>query len=73
MLYKRFGMEITITMDNQKVINRPAGFLATYIAAYEPNMGVEYAQFPSKEYTDTYRTNVLFYGISRDGMHMLHR
>ena len=67
MLYKRFGMEITITMDNQKVINRPAGFLATYIAAYEPNMGVEYAQFPSKEYTDTYRTNVLFYGISRDG------
>lgn len=44
-----------------------AGYLAIYPALYEPDMGVEFAQFPSKEYTDTYRTDVLYYGISRDG------
>lgn len=43
------------------------GYLAVYPALYEPNMGVEFAQFPSKEYTDTYRTDVLFYSISKDG------
>lgn len=43
------------------------GYLAVYPALYEPNMGAEFAQFPSKEYTDTYRTDVLFYGISKDG------
>lgn len=43
------------------------GYLAVYTALYEPDMGVEFAQFPSKEYTGTYRTDVLFYGISRDG------
>ena len=48
-------------------IAEPAGYLATYVAKYEPNMGVEFAQFPSKEYTDTYRTDVLFYGLSKDG------
>ena len=42
------------------------GYLAVYPALYEPNMGVEFAQFPSKEYTDTYRTDVLFYSISKD-------
>ncbi|MCH5273421.1 MAG: family 43 glycosylhydrolase [Lachnospiraceae bacterium] len=41
--------------------------LALYPALYEPDMGVEFAQFPSKEYTDTYRTDVLFYGLSTDG------
>lgn len=44
-----------------------AGYLAVYPALYEPDMGVEFAQFPSKEYTSTYRTDVLFYGISGDG------
>ena len=44
------------------------GYLAVYPALYEPNMGVEFAQFPSKEYTDTYRTDVLFYAISKDGV-----
>lgn len=43
------------------------GYLAVYPALYEPDMGVEFAQYPSKEYTGTYRTDVLFYGISRDG------
>lgn len=43
------------------------GYLAIYPALYEPDMGVEYAQFPSKEYTDTYRTDVLYYAISKDG------
>ena len=43
------------------------GYLAVYPALYEPDMGAEFAQFPSKEYTDTYRTDVLFYGISKDG------
>lgn len=45
----------------------PAGYLAVYTAEYEPNMGVEFAQYPSKEYTDTYRTDVLFYALSKDG------
>ena len=43
------------------------GYLAIYPALYEPDMGVEYAQFPSKEYTDTYRTDVLYCAISKDG------
>lgn len=43
------------------------GYLGVYPALYEPDMGVEFAQFPSKEYAGTYRTDVLFYGISRDG------
>ena len=32
-------------------------------------MGVEYAQFPSGTYTDTCRTDVLYYGLSKDGKH----
>lgn len=44
------------------------GYLAVYPALYEPDMGVEFAQFPSKEYTDTYRTDVLFYAVSKDGV-----
>ncbi len=51
--------------DGSKV--QVGGYLAVYPALYEPNMGAEFAQFPSKEYTDTYRTDVLFYGISKDG------
>lgn len=47
----------------------PGGYLAVYPALYEPDMGPEFAQFPSKEYTDTYRTDVLFYAISKDGVH----
>lgn len=43
------------------------GYLAVYPACYEPDMGAEYAQFPSKEYTNTYRTDVLFYALSKDG------
>lgn len=43
------------------------GYLATYVAKYEPNLGAEFAQYPSKEYTDTYRTDVLYYGLSKDG------
>ncbi len=43
------------------------GYLAIYPALYEPDMGIEYAQFPSKEYTNTYRTDVLYYAISKDG------
>lgn len=42
-------------------------YLFTYPARYEPDMGVEFAQFPSKEYTDTYRTDVLYYAVSTDG------
>ena len=48
---------------------QPAGYLAVYVAAYENNMGVEHAQFPSGTYTDTCRTDVLYYGLSKDGVH----
>ncbi len=44
-----------------------AGYLAVYTAEYEPDLGAEYAQFPSKQYTDTYRTDVLYYALSKDG------
>ncbi len=46
---------------------QPAGFLAVYVASHEYNMGVEHAQFPSGNYTDTCRTDVLYYGLSKDG------
>lgn len=46
---------------------RIGGYLAVYPVLYEPDMGVEHAQYPSKEYMDTYRTDVLYYAISRDG------
>ena len=29
------------------------GYLATYVARYEPDLGAEFAQYPSEEYTDT--------------------
>lgn len=51
-------------MQNKEKIG---GYLLTFTALYEPDMGVEFAQFPSKEYTDTYRTDVLYYAISKDG------
>lgn len=44
-----------------------AGYLATYIALYEPDMGMEFAEFPSGKYTDNTRTDVMYYGISHDG------
>ena len=45
-----------------------AGYLATFVAAYEPDMGAEFAQFPAKDYTDNYRTDVLHYALSEDGV-----
>lgn len=45
-----------------------AGYLAVYVASHEYNMGVEHAQFPSGNYTDTCRTDVLYYGLSKDGV-----
>lgn len=53
--------------DSSKT-NSNGGWLAVYPALYEANMGVEFAQFPSKEYTNTYRTGVLHYAISEDGV-----
>lgn len=47
---------------------KTAGYLATFVAAYEPDMGVEFAQFPAKDYTDNYRTDVLHYALSKDGV-----
>lgn len=47
---------------------KPAGYLAVYVASYENNMGMEYAQYPSGQYTDTCRTDVLYYAISDDGV-----
>ena len=44
------------------------GYLAVFVAQYEYNMGVEHAQFPSGNYTDNRRTDVLYYALSRDGI-----
>lgn len=46
----------------------PAAYLATFVAEYEYNMGVEHAQFPSGNYTNNRRTDTLYYAISTDGM-----
>lgn len=54
--------------DDSGLKTEAGGYLAVYPALYEPDMGVEFAQFPSKEYTGTYRTDVLFYAISKDGV-----
>lgn len=44
------------------------GYLTVFVAQYEYNMGVEHAQFPSGNYTDNRRTDVLYYALSRDGI-----
>lgn len=46
----------------------PAAYLATFVAEYEYNMGVEHAQFPSGNYTNNRRTDTLYYAISTDGV-----
>ena len=42
-------------------------YLATYISVYEYNTGVEFAEYPSHDYTDNARTDVMFYAVSTDG------
>ncbi|MBE5928688.1 MAG: hypothetical protein E7267_04880 [Lachnospiraceae bacterium] len=54
-------------MDKKEAVSEMGGYLATYIAAYEPDAGVEFACHPSGIYTDNYRTDVLYYAISTDG------
>lgn len=49
------------------VAAKPAAYLATYISIYEYNTGVEFAEFPSHDYTDNARTDVMFYAVSEDG------
>lgn len=52
-----------VDMDSGK-----GGYLAVFVARYEYNMGNEHAQFPSGNYTDNRRTDVLYYALSRDGV-----
>lgn len=49
------------------VAAKTAAYLATYISLYEYNTGVEFAEFPSHDYTDNARTDVMFYAVSEDG------
>lgn len=63
------SMGIMVPPGQAEAEEQPAGYLAVYVAAYENNMGVEHAQFPSGTYTDTCRTDVLYYGLSKDGVH----
>ena len=63
------------------VAGKTAGYLASYVADYEYNMGPEFAEFPAHKYegftllgkedysrySDNARTDVMFYGISEDG------
>lgn len=48
--------------------DKPAAYLATFVAEYEYNMEVEHAQFPSGNCTDNRRTDVLYYAVSLDGV-----
>ena len=57
-----------VSYRQAEAAEEPAGYLAVYVASYEYNMGVEYAQYPSGKYTDTCRTDVLYYGLSKDGV-----
>ncbi|MCI8365678.1 MAG: family 43 glycosylhydrolase [Eubacterium sp.] len=63
------AMGTMVPPGQAEAAEQPAGYLAVYVAAYENNMGVEHAQFPSGTYTDTCRTDVLYYGLSKDGVH----
>lgn len=63
------AMGVMVPPGQAEAEEQPAGYLAVYVAAYENNMGVEHAQFPSGTYTDTCRTDVLYYGLSKDGVH----
>lgn len=56
------------------VAAKPAGYLATYIAEYEVNLGAEEALKPvdfdedaPNNYTDNERTDVMHYALSADG------
>ena len=56
------------------VAAKPAGYLATYIALYEYNMGSEEALKPTNfdenketNYTNNERTDVMHYALSKDG------
>lgn len=71
--------EVTLTADisyggenasaecSVKVAGKTAAYLCTYISLYEYNTGVEFAEFPSHNYTDNARTDVMFYAVSEDG------
>lgn len=59
---------ISTAYKNAKADSIEGGYLAVFVAQYEYNMGVEHAQFPSKNYTDNRRTDVLYYALSRDGV-----
>ncbi len=64
------------------VAAKAAGYLASYVAKYEHNVGPEFAEFPAHiyediwkplpsqdygRYSDNVRTDVMFYAISDDG------
>lgn len=49
------------------VIGKSDYKLCTYIAYYEPNMGSEFAEYPSGHYVDNARTDVMYYAVSSDG------
>lgn len=66
-----FSTSVLSTSIDPKHISaseKPAAYLATFVAEYEYNMGVEHAQFPSGNYTDNRRTDVLYYAVSLDGV-----
>lgn len=50
------------------VIGKSNYTLCTYIAYYEPNMGSEFAEYPSGHYVDNARTDVMYYAVSEDGV-----
>lgn len=49
------------------VAGKTAGYLTTYVAKYEHDMGSEFAEYPSNKYTDNARTDVMYYALSADG------
>ena len=77
--YKGYTAEKSYSVT---VAAKTAGYLASYVADYEYNMGAEFAEFPAHkysgigverpqydytQYSDNVRTDVMFYGISKDG------
>ncbi len=82
-LKARFTMQ-GIAVEKEYVVTvagKTAGYLASYVAKYEHNVGPEFAEFPAHKYegftplgqydysrySDNVRTDVMFYGISDDG------
>lgn len=62
------SMGIMVPPGQAEAEEQPAGYLAVYVAAYENNMGVEHAQFPSGNlYGHLQDRRIILWSVKRRG------